>query len=360
MTSVERTFLEAETLESRSAISEIWLPSHKVDNVALAEFLSQKGVQTGTGKEVTAEGISQTTGIDGHYYLQGLGVNPSELRDTIPQIATQIALSLIKKRHWLPEEINRIIVCSSYPFGQRISDIVARGIGALESDNFDSYAACSGATFALKSLQDQPNVGKTLLIAAENYSSQLPDDLNRSIFSDGGGGLAFDDDTDFKVIDSDYRFEPRNVIKMPIDPNQFPINSFIIWNSETQGSFEMEGRKVLRWVTQETPAELTANSYHRAQKHSDRIFIIPHQGSGRLIEDYKKSLQKMDVLAPVSSLTVRHIGNLASASILGELNAFLSTNHLQKNDIIILSGFGAGLATAVVTLQVQRDIHPTI
>lgn len=358
MTIVERDIQEAERPKSKSNLSEIWLPPYEVSNQTLAEFLSEKGVKTGTGKDVTAEGISQTTGIDCHYYLQGLGEKPRPLSETVPEIATQVALTLIEKRGWRPHEVNRIIVCSSYPFGQKISDNVAQRIGASKSQNFDSYAACSSSTFALKILQEQPNGGKSLLIAAEHYSSQLPDDLNRSIFSDGGAGLAFEDSIDFKIIDSTSLIEPSNVIKMPIEDKQFPYDSFRVWNPESQGPFEMEGKKVLRWVTQGTPADLTTNSYQQAKEHSERIFIIPHQGSGRLIADYEAALRRRGVKAPVSSLTVRQTGNLASASILGELNAFLSKNHLQKGDIIILSGFGAGLATAVVTFQVQRDIHP--
>lgn len=360
MSIAERGFQEAEKPKSRSNLSEIWLPSYEVGNNALAHFLSEKGVQTGTGKDVTAAGISKTAGIDCHYYLQALGEQPRPLNETVPQMAEQIAFSLIQKRHWQPEEINRVIVCSSYPFGQKISDAVAQTIGASKSHNLDVYAACSSSAFALKLLPKKEVEGeKILLIAAEHYSSQLPNDLNLSIFSDGGAGLAFENGTDFKVINSAYRIEPSDVIKMPIDPKQFPPGSIRISYPISQGPFKMEGQKVLKWASQGAPVDLTATSYHRAKEHSDRIFIIPHQGSGRLIADYQAALQRRDVEAPVSSLTVKETGNLASASILGELNAFLSKNHLQKGDIIILSGFGAGLATAVVTLQAQRDIHPT-
>lgn len=361
MTQKERTS-NSEVKRTPAVLTEVFLPPVHVSNDELAKHLTELGVKTGTGLEVTGERISKTTGIDGHYYLQPLGQDAEPQELTIPEMAVNIASQTILNRKWSPNTISHIMFCSSYPVGRKVSRQIAREIGALNSQTLDVYAACSGFTYALKEIKNRAKTGdRVLIVAAEHYSAKMADDLNRSIFSDGAATFAFENNVDFKIISYSYNKEPSNAIRMPINDFLVPLGllpegSICDKIPKSQKVFEMEGSRVLEWAVRETPFQQTLKAFEAARQISDTIVIIPHQGSGRLVRLYTQNLVAAGVNAPISSETVNKIGNLAAASIPAELHAHLSSKNTKNGDVLILAGFGAGLITSVVTLQSLRDL----
>src|SRR3989344_8644953 len=65
-----------------------------VDNFQLADFYRRK-VSSGTGKEITPQGIFETTGIEKRYRLQPLGVTPRSIEETVPRLAIELAEGLM-------------------------------------------------------------------------------------------------------------------------------------------------------------------------------------------------------------------------------------------------------------------------
>src|SRR3989344_7800439 len=65
-----------------------------VDNCQLADFYRGK-VLSGAGREITPQGIFETTGIEKRYRLQPLGVTPRSIEETVPRLAIELAEGLM-------------------------------------------------------------------------------------------------------------------------------------------------------------------------------------------------------------------------------------------------------------------------
>lgn len=363
-----------ERLDRRPQLTDIQLPDYRIGNDELAKYLSDLGVKTGTSKEITAQRISETTGIDVHYYLQELGQKPEEIQNSVPNIAIKAAVSTIEKRGWDPQTINEIVFCTSYPFGEKVSEKIADLIGASNTQTQDVYTACSGSVHAIKYLHDRYRGShdaqgqRFLIVAAEHYSARMADDLNRSIFSDGAAAFAFENKTDFEILDIMHKYEPNPAIQMPIDELQVPLGAIYLPIPQSEKYFQMDGKNVYIWAAKSTPSEMIQVAYKKALpaiEIGQEIFIVTHQGSGRMNAGLKDSLSSAGVKGLISSQSVRTIGNLASASVLAELHYLFANGigqhhenkRVEKGDIVILAGFGAGLSTTVATLRANISVH---
>ena len=334
-----------------------------VDNCQLADFYRGK-ILSGTGREITPQGIFETTGIEKRYRLQPLGVTPRSIEETVPRLAIELAEGLMLTGKIDPADLDYVFNCTSYPMGEKISGQIKQHIQA-DCASYDVYAACSGPGYLLYRLAEvREQLGEEvsiLLTAVEHYSAKIHElDLNNSIFSDGATAVVLRLGKDFEIRSSRYIFELDNkAISMPIDYSRIPHGSLVMQNiPHNVHFFKMHGPTVLRWFYT-TPIQILQEMYTEAiNGHNGKIQVVTHQGSGRIIRNIKEQMTARNIDASLSAQTVEKFGNLASGSSLAEFAALINNpeTNLKKGDKIIFMCFGAGLAVAAVTLEVLRDL----
>ncbi len=83
-------------------------------------------------------------------------------------------------------------------------------------------------------------------------------------------------------------------------------------------------------------------------KPEDVALFVPHQANLRIIE---AAARRMDVPLEKFMVNIDRYGNTSSASIPIALHEALETGRIQPGDVLVLTGFGAGLTWGAVVLR---------
>lgn len=263
-----------------------------------------------------------------------------------------------------------LIATSSYPTGHHIARSIAREL--YTEDNhptlaLDMYAACSGFAEALYHLHEHEEYftgKKVTIVSTELYSPTLIDpeipnarDIDPSrakyLFSDGAVATNFTYGEDLKVIAADHGEIP--IPEGEENPLRMPIRNDLIKNLPAHihrpvpyahsGYFEQNGRMVLKIVGNTVPEMVTDVVAKAGFESTDIVSVIPHQGSGRIVDIIAKKLEGMCVVKDVAQ------GNFSSASIPKALYRAIQEGTLSKGDKAVFAGFGAGLYGSVAVVE---------
>jgi 3-oxoacyl-[acyl-carrier-protein] synthase-3 len=110
----------------------------------------------------------------------------------------------------------------------------------------------------------------------------------------------------------------------------------------------MDGRAVFRWAAQ-TVADSTEQLLHYAGLNASDIgLFVPHQANLRLVEAIRERLG----VAPEQVYTnLARYGNTIAASIPLALDEAVAEGRVRRGDLLLLTGFGAGLTWGSVLLH---------
>lgn len=197
----------------------------------------------------------------------------------------------------------------------------------------DINSGCTGFVDALTlSLSSKK---KSIIICSETYSKNNTN-FNRSIstiFSDGASAIILDPKK-FKFIDSSFGFK-----RDTYDDLKCNLNSKIF----------MDGKKVFNFVSTEVyPALIKMLKRNKIKKY-DRIYI--HQGSKFVVNFLKDKLKKYSDHIPTN---VEKKGNLVSATLPILMSQDIKKKPLKNRELLVLCGFGVGLAYSFVIIQVNN------
>ena len=75
--------------------------------------------------------------------------------------------------------------------------------------------------------------------------------------------------------------------------------------------------------------------------------VIPHQANGRITANVKKRLKEGDEIVD----NIEYLGNMSAAGCVIALNDYVTGRKIPEHGRVILTGFGAGLVTSAVAMQ---------
>jgi 3-oxoacyl-[acyl-carrier-protein] synthase-3 len=81
---------------------------------------------------------------------------------------------------------------------------------------------------------------------------------------------------------------------------------------------------------------------------ADIDVFVPHQANVRIIES---AAQKIGIPMSKAAIVLDHTGNTSSASIPLALADAVDTGRVRDGDLVLLSGFGAGMTWASAVLR---------
>jgi 3-oxoacyl-[acyl-carrier-protein] synthase-3 len=112
--------------------------------------------------------------------------------------------------------------------------------------------------------------------------------------------------------------------------------------------FKMDGRGVRGFVAEHVPPVL-ARMLERAGLHAKDIdHFVPHQANGVMLKELVDSAQ-LD--GANTHLTLARFGNVGSASVPVTLDAAARSGALADGDLVLLAGFGGGMAVGAAALR---------
>jgi 3-oxoacyl-[acyl-carrier-protein] synthase-3 len=281
-------------------------------------------------------------------------------------MATQAAWRALEAAGLAPAQLDLIIVATATPDHAfpATACLVQDALGAKSAAAFDLLAGCTGFVYALGVAADmiagqscQPardGPGKTdvaLVIGAETLS-RITDWTDRStcvLFGDGAGAVVLrSNGAQGGVLATRLGADGSgaDLLRLPAGGSKEPASHRTV--SEGRHCLEMRGREVFRFAVRAMPNAVREALEQAGLKVADVDLLIPHQANQRILETAARAL---GLPAEVFYSNLNRYGNTSAASIPIALCEAADEGLIQRDDVVVCVGFGAGLTWGATALR---------
>ncbi|MFN4815301.1 MAG: beta-ketoacyl-ACP synthase III [Pseudanabaena sp.] len=314
MTNTESSLLGVRFIGSGSAV-----PDRVLTNQDLAQMV-----------DTNDEWISSRTGIRERHIADGEN-------DSVANLAAKAAQQAITAAGLQPENIDLIILSTSTSddlFGT--AGRVQKILGAERAVAFDLVAACSGFVFGLVTASQYIRTGvyKNVLLIGADVLSRWVDWQDRRtciLFGDGAGAVVLQSSSQNSLLGFEMRSDGKG-------------NDLLNINYLGRSTFHpitMNGQEVYRFAVRRVPEVIEKSLHHAGLAVNDLDWLIMHQANQRIIDAVVNRFG-IDPAKAVSNMG--KYGNTSAASIPIALNEWVKADKIQKDNLIAIAGFGAGLS----------------
>ena len=314
------------------------VPERRVTNFDLAKVV-----------DTNDEWITERTGIK-ERRVAGEG-------ETTATLAIEAGLAAIKDAGIEPADIGCCIVatCTSEQPIPPTSSFVQEGLG-LRCGAFDIDAACSGFVYALvagASMVSAGAMGPVLVIGAETLT-RVVDPTDRStivLFGDGAGAVVLTPSDDVSLLAWDLGCDGSltGLLGIPAGGSRQPVTPEALANGDQW--LKMDGREVFRRAVRVIVDSARATLDQAGLTADDVSLFIPHQANVRIIDS---AATKLGLPPERTFVNIDRYGNTSAASVPIALAEAADAGRLHKGDIVLLSGFGAGMSWASALIRWDR------
>lgn len=267
-------------------------------------------------------------------------------------LAIAAAKNALKRASLKPKDIDCFVVATvtpDYAF-PATACIVASKLGVAGKPAFDIEIACSGFIYGLTVVSSLIRAGvykRVMLIGAETLS-KLVDYGDRStaiLFGDGAGAAILE----YAEVDSFLASElgsdgtTPETLYLPAGGSRAPVTAAAI--AAHDDKIHMAGKEVFK-VAVNRMVEASKTALARAHlTTADLAYMIPHQANRRIID---AAAERLSMPPEKVIVNIQEYGNTSAASIPMALSEAERDHKLKKHDLIIFTGFGAGLSWGAV------------
>jgi len=309
------------------------LPVYEADN----EYLS-------TLVETSDEWITERTGIKKRRLVR---------EETTTSLAAGAAEKALADAGMTAEEVDLLIVATISSDTETPSTAcrVQAELGAVHAVAFDINAACSGFLYALHIADAFIKSGiykNALLIGAETLS-KLVDWSDRStcvLFGDGAGAAVVTAAGEGGMLAESIGSNGKKweVLFCKGRSNHNPVCQ----EKEETAFLQMDGQEVFKFAVKKETECIQALLAQAGMALSEVTYFLLHQANYRIIASIARKLKLPPEKFPAN---VAHCGNTSAASIPILLDEVHKAGKLSPGDILLLSGFGAGLTWGAALLK---------
>jgi 3-oxoacyl-[acyl-carrier-protein] synthase-3 len=290
-------------------------------------------------KTVTNTDLEGWLDTDDAWIRERTGISERHIGSSTTELAIDAGRQAIERAGLADDQIDLVIVATVSPdkATPATASFVQDALG-LSCGAFDLNAACSGFVYGLVAANGflASGMRHVLLIGAETMSRLVDwDDRGTAIlFGDGGGAV---------VLSATE--EPSTLLGWDLGSDGAAAG---ILHADIGGFLHMDGGKVFKRAVL-AMAESSSQAMARAGVVADDIaLLIPHQANRRIIE---ASSERLGIPLERVAMVLEHTGNTSAASIPLALAETLDAGRLHDGDLVLLSGFGAGMTWASAVLR---------
>jgi 3-oxoacyl-[acyl-carrier-protein] synthase-3 len=238
-----------------------------------------------------------------------------------------------------PSQIDALVLATTTPDRAvpASSATVQHELG-LSCGAFDVNAACSGFVYGLVQAHGLIAMGasKVLLIGTDTLS-RITDWSDRNtavLFGDGSGAVVLE------AVDG-----PGQLLGWDLDADG-SAERFLYCD---QGGFiQMEGKEVFRRAVRIMVDSATKSMRHAGVTADQITLVVPHQANIRIIQ---AACERLGISMDRAATVMHYTGNTSSASIPLALVDSLQHGRVERSDLVLLVGFGAGMTAASAILR---------
>ncbi len=255
-------------------------------------------------------------------------------------LAAKAALESLGKAGVSAEEVDLILVATSTPdyWGfPSVAALVQDKIKAVNAVGFDISAACAGYVFAIETARGMASLGyeTILVIGAETFSDILDkgDRVTSVLFGDGAGATLLQTTQE----------SGRGILDGHLVTEGEGAEFLKVVSSEEGGgrpTVQMNGREVYNFGIRSCQFLIETLLERNHFSLEDLRLIVPHQANIRMIEALCK---RAKIPQELFFMNLEEYGNTSAASIPIALYEAQEKGRLERGDLVLLLGFGAGL-----------------
>ena len=275
--------------------------------------------------------IEKRTGIIKKYYVE---------EEKIEDLAINATKDLFSKGI-NKDNIGLIIVATTTTdkLMPGISNYVQKELNIQQCICLDILAGCSGYinAFDIASMYIKTGkVEKALIIGVEVLSKYVNSkDINTSIILSDGAGATLVESTN---IDKKY----YSNIKAEGENNH-------ILQCKSNSNIYMEGKEIYKYAVTKTVENVKELLEKSGESLENIKYIVPHQSNMKIMKAIANRL-KMENNKIYTN--IENVGNTFCASIPIALSEMMKNRLLKKGDKIILLGYGGGLNTGSILIEI--------
>jgi 3-oxoacyl-[acyl-carrier-protein] synthase-3 len=314
-----------------------------------------------TNADIEARGIGTTD----EWIFARTGIRERRMcgpDETTSTLAIAAGNAAIKSAGITPGDLSMVMVATCTP-DQPIpetSAYVADGLG-VRCGAFDVGAACAGFCYGLMVgaglVATGAAGGPILLVGAENLT-RVVDPTERSVsilFGDGAGAVvlapseAGPDSPGLLSWDQGSDGSLASLIEIRAGGSRLPTTAETV--AAGTHWMTMEGQEVFRRAVRVVVDSSLTTLGHAGLATEDVDWFIPHQANARIVT---ASASRLKIPPERCIVNIDRYGNTSAASIPLALAEAADDGRLQDGDLLLLSGFGAGMTWSSTVLRWGR------
>jgi 3-oxoacyl-[acyl-carrier-protein] synthase-3 len=278
-------------------------------------------------------------------------------------MAVSAAVKALDNAQLRAEDIDLCIVatCTADQPLPSTASFVADALG-IGGGAFDLGAACAGFVYGLISASAMVGTGGTraALVIGSEVLSRIVDFTDRStgmLFGDGAGAVVVvpsggagpsgpSDAPGLLAWDVGSDRSSTGILEIPAGGSRLPATAATV---EAGLHFmRMDGREVYRRAIRAVVDSVEATLARAGVAPADVDLFIPHQANARIVDAV---LPRLGIDASRTFTNIARYGNTSSASIPIALSEAGEQGRLHDGDLVLLTGFGAGMTWASALLR---------
>lgn len=289
--------------------------------------------------KITNEELEKKYQVEENYILKRTGIKQRYYtNEEIEQLAIKASKEAL---HNVKEKIDLIIVASISGRCQMpsISYELQKYFDIKNCMCMDILAGCAGFINALdiaKLYIDSGRANTALVVGVEKLSTHLDiNDINTEILlADGAGAIVIKKSNDDKLYDSyiESKGQKGEILTC--------VNNEKIY---------MDGKEIYKYAVTDTVKNITKLLEKNEIAMEEITYVIPHQSNSRILSSMATKLK-----LPSGKMysNVEEYGNTFCASIPIAIYDMQQNNMLKSGDKIILLGYGGGLNTGSILMEI--------
>lgn len=288
--------------------------------------------------------------------------------ETAADMAVKGAYKLFEEYQIDPADIDFVMLCTQSPdyFLPTSACLIQNKLGIpIRSGAIDFNLGCSGFVYGLalaKGLIIGGIAKNVLVLTAETYSKYIhpKDKSNRTIFGDAAAATLVSKDGFAEIMDFSLGTDGRGADKLIVrsgglrNPN--PIADLIFDENDNPKSSDylyMDGSEIFNFTLEMVPVLVKDTLDQNNMNQSEIDLFVFHQANKYMLNFLRKKIQ-----IPEENFYyfMNNVGNTVSSTIPIALSEAIKENRIDKNQSVLIAGFGVGYSWAGTILKFNENV----